>query len=457
MPPQLALLLTSAFIAFLFVRDHRERPAITGALWIPLLWLLIIGSRNVSEWVGFGGATSLTDGSPLDSTIYLSLELAGLFVLYRRRVSLSDVVSRNPWLALFFVFGALSIFWSDFPFVAAKRWTKALSHPIMLLVVATEPDPREALVRLMKRAAYVLLPLSVVLIRYYPDLGRVYDPWSGAASNNGVATSKNGLGYDCLLLGFFFSWYFLTKLRSPNAPGRRKELYLSAALLALIGWLLVLSQSATAFTVLFLGIFIVLLFDWRLVDATNAGRILIVGLFLLCSIQYLFGDAVIEALGRDPTLTGRTELWQHALSLNVNPIVGTGFESFWLGERLDRLYAIYWWRPNQAHNGYLETYLNLGLIGVILVAGCIIFGFRRAVRLLRTDFEFARFAIAFLAMFVMYNFTEAAFKGLHPIWFAFYIAALDYRRALPAAAKAPLLQSSKNAPSRYPRWAGRPS
>src|SRR5438309_3443333 len=126
MSSQLALLFTLAFIAFLFVRDWRERPPITGALWIPLLWLVIIGSRNVSEWIGFGGATSLVDGSPLDSTIYLSLELAGLIVLFRRRVSLSKVVSENPWFALFFLYGVLSILWSDFPFVAAKRWTKAL-------------------------------------------------------------------------------------------------------------------------------------------------------------------------------------------------------------------------------------------------------------------------------------------------------------------------------------------
>jgi exopolysaccharide production protein ExoQ len=456
MPPQLALLLTLAFIAALFVRDHRERPAITGALWIPLLWLLIIGSRNVSEWIGFGGATNIADGSPLDSTIYLTLELAALYVLFRRRVSLMNVLSRNPWFAAFFILAAVSVLWSDFPFVAAKRWSKALSHPLMLLVVATEPDPREAFVRLMKRTAYVLLPLSILLIRYYPDLGRVFDPWSGMPANNGVATSKNGLGWDCLLLGFFFSWHALTVLRSRKAPNRRRELYLSGAFLVLIGWLLRLSQSATAFTVLVVGVSIVLLLDWRWISDKSIRVYLIPGLVLL-SCLYLFGitDMLIAALGRDPTLTGRTELWDHVLSFNINPIVGVGFESFWLGARQERMNAIYWWQPNQAHNGYLETYLNLGWIGVILLIGWILSGFRHALRLLRTDFEFGRFAFAFLVMAVMYNFTEAAFKGLHVIWFGFYVAAMDYHRADLSAKTQHSLSSSTTAPSAYPRWAYR--
>ena len=223
MPPQLALLLTAVFILLLFIRDWREHPPITGAVWIPLLWLVIIGSRNVSEWLGFGGGTNLTDGSPLDAAIYLTLEVAGASIIIRRRLAVSTFLSRNPWFVIFFAYAALSILWSDFPLVAGKRWIKALGHPIMLLVIATEPNPREALVRIMKRTAYVLVPLSILLIRYYPELGRAFDPWSGAVSNNGVATSKNGLGYVCLLFGFFFSWHLLTTLRSQNVPSRRRE------------------------------------------------------------------------------------------------------------------------------------------------------------------------------------------------------------------------------------------
>jgi len=54
------------------------------------------------------------------------------------------------------------------------------------------------------------------------------------------------------------------------------------------------------------------------------------------------------------------------------------------------------------------------------------------------NFEFARFRLGFLAAFVLYNWTEAAFKALHPVWFVFYIIAMDYPKAqLAVAEKSP--------------------
>ena len=56
----------------------------------------------------------------------------------------------------FLLYCFIAILWSDFPFVALKRWIKMLGHPIMALILLTEPDSDEAFVRLMKRSAYVL-------------------------------------------------------------------------------------------------------------------------------------------------------------------------------------------------------------------------------------------------------------------------------------------------------------
>jgi exopolysaccharide production protein ExoQ len=77
-----------------------------------------------------------------------------------------EIVRNNQWLAIFFVYCFLAIFWSDFPFVAFKRWMKVLGHPIMALIVLTKPDPGEALTRLMKRCAYVIVPVSLLFIKY---------------------------------------------------------------------------------------------------------------------------------------------------------------------------------------------------------------------------------------------------------------------------------------------------
>src|SRR5207253_3879855 len=139
------------------------------------------------------------------------------------------LLSRNVWLVIFLAYCGLSILWSDFPFVALKRWTKSLGLPMMVMILATEPDPREALVRLIKRSAYILVPFSILLIKYYPGLGREYSQWSGAVTNTGVTTNKNELGYVCLILGLLLFWHFVTILRHKKTPERRKELFLTAA------------------------------------------------------------------------------------------------------------------------------------------------------------------------------------------------------------------------------------
>ena len=83
----------------------------------------------------------------------------------------------------------------------------------------------------------------------------------------------------------------------------------------------------------------------------------------VCAMLLAFTDVknqFILALGEDTTLTGRTDLWEDLEKIEVNPIVGVGFESFWVGERIAPLWERYWWHPNQAHDGYYEMFLNLG-------------------------------------------------------------------------------------------------
>ena len=109
MPPLVATLLTLGFIVFLFRRDIREKFIVTGALWIPLVWMLIICSRQPSGWLDtFGlhsGAVTLEEGSPLDACIYFALIAAGGYVLTKRHTQLSKIIRNNQWLTIFFVIG----------------------------------------------------------------------------------------------------------------------------------------------------------------------------------------------------------------------------------------------------------------------------------------------------------------------------------------------------------------
>jgi O-antigen ligase len=132
--------------------------------------------------------------------------------------------------------------------------------------------------------------------------------------------------------------------------------------------------------------------------------------------------ALVEAMGRDATLTGRTELWEQLGRMVVDPVLGAGYESFWLGDRLEKLWSIYWWRPRQAHNGYLETFLNLGWIGLAILAALIARGYRNIAAAFRASHPTARLQLAFFTVALVYNVTEAAFKTMHPAWIALLLA-----------------------------------
>jgi len=433
LPPSVAAFLTIGFIVFLFRRDIRERPNVTGALWLPLTWMLIICTRQVSEWLNLlglhVGAITLEEGSPLDAAVYFALIAAALCVLYQRQTSISEIVRNNKWLTIFLLYCFVSIVWSDFPFVAFKRWTKVLGHPVMVLILFTEPDPAQALIRLMKRCAYVIVPVSILFIKYYPELGRGFELWSGAPTNTGITTNKNALGCDCLILGFFFFWHLLQIQRTERGKARRNELFLTVGFLVAISWLLSMASSSTSLVSLLLGVLTVAWLGRRFVNKRLIGTYIIAGLAICLVLQWAFGisDRVIELLGKNPTLTDRTVLWNELLTFKVNPLLGTGFESFWLGGRREALWEEHWWHPNEAHNGYLETYLNLGLIGLFLLIGMLIATFWKIRRELVINFQFGRFGMGFLAAIVVYNWTEAVFKNINPLWFVFYIIALDCR------------------------------
>jgi O-antigen ligase len=94
-------------------------------------------------------------------------------------------------------------------------------------------------------------------------------------------------------------------------------------------------------------------------------------------------------------------------------------------------------RPNQAHNGYLETYVNLGLIGVFLLVGLLGATYRKARRSLLEDFEWGRFRLGYLCAAIVYNWTEAGFKTVSLVFFLFYIIAIDIPRRRTRSTRAP--------------------
>jgi O-antigen ligase len=447
MAPRLALLLTVLFVAYLFVRDFRQNPNASRALWIPWLWMMNLGSRSVSSWLDLSNplliqSSTIEEGSPADRLFFLTLIVAASIVLSRRRISWTSIFRNNLWLTLFFLYCGISVIWSDFPFIALKRWFKSIGEVLVVLVLLTDREPLKAVETVLKRTAYVLIPVSILFIKYYGDLGRSYDPWTGEAFFTGITTNKNTLGIVCLVGGLFFLCTLLAQWRQRSTKAAKKsDLFVTALFLFMIAWLFGIADSKTPLiTFLFASLIITALQFAHI--RRHIGSYLVVGALLFSVLQLSLNvtDIVIESAGRDTTLTGRTDIWKFVLEMGTNPLIGTGFESFWLGERLQAAWAIFDFRPTQAHNGYLEIYLNLGFIGLFLLSGLILSGYLSLRRRLtaspgqeRTEmaiFDFAAFGMGYLVSCLIYNVTEAGFRGLGLPFVIFVIVVLEYPRPL---------------------------
>jgi exopolysaccharide production protein ExoQ len=334
-------------------------------------------------------------------------------------------VRNNRWLVAFYVYLLLTVLWSDFPFVAFKRWFKEFGNVVMVLVLLCERDPVQAVKSVFVRCAYVLVPLSVLFIRYVPSLGRTY---SGYSQNElmyvGVATHKNTLGALLLVSIIFLAWN-LARNRVAAVPSRKQR---AGSLLVLLFalWLLSLANSATAIvcTVVGLGLLTASRFEKIRRSFRHLELIVLAGAgmwFVLDPIFNIAETIVVSGLGRDMTLTTRTSAWDLLLNSDVNPLIGAGFQSFWAGERMAKLWQTL---PGiiQAHNGYIELYLEGGIVAVVLLVGLLVTSFRSVKRRMVNGDEFARVQLTFWFIAIIYNFSEAAITQRSLMWIVTLVA-----------------------------------
>ncbi len=464
MPPLIAIVVYLFFAVYLLRRDLRQNPNVTRALWIPTIWVFISGSRFISQWLDtFGlnlGGTTVEEGSPIDAAFFLVMTLMGVSVLLRRRIYPGDFVRYNPWIAFFMLFCLLGCLWSDFPFVAFKRWTKLFGQVVMVMVVLTEPDPQEAVIRLFKRFAYVVVPVSVLFIKYFPELGRGFDAWSGQGVDMGITLDKNALGYDCMLILIVLAWQFIcdrqkAKPAGPRKKRTRKEMFeigVDVLFFVVTCWLLHDAHSSTSLVCTVVAIAIIYILGMKWVRPEKLTLYFVTALIVvgLAAFFNFFTFFITQVLGKDMTLTDRTQIWDVLLKWDINPLIGTGYESFWLGERREEMWRIF---PNlslnSAHNGYLQTYLDLGILGLIATFGMVLSGYFKAKRALFTNFDFARYRLGFWLAFLIYNWTEVAFRTHSVPFFGFLLAVIDFPASKTGSSRNQVASRQHNEDSDY--------
>jgi O-antigen ligase len=433
MPPILALLLCLPAIVWALRLEARTGHPLTGRIWIPFLWLLILGSRPLSFWLGVqaGGDVDAMDGNTFDRNLYLVMTFAAIYQLNRRQINWGNILRDNTGIVLMYGYLLATCILSDVPFVTFKRWFKDLSAIPVLLILFTYANPHRVTKSLFTKSAIIWFLLSVVSIKYFPDLGRVFSN-SGGVQIIGITNQKNTLG-EIVLVSLIVIIWGATRLEGRGAVKKRFMESLPVWIAVSTGvWLLEMSDSKTSMICLAYGVFA--LMGHRLPFLRNSPKLFLSICFLVIPMGYLidqmFGisGALLELIGRNPTLTGRTGIWDAVKEHPVNPVFGGGYLMYWdeLGEVMINGYPT---TLKTAHNGYLDLYLDGGWLAIGIFIPMLIFVMAKIARTYLSGAELGRIQLAIFLVLLLANLSESTIFRRSPLWFAFLVFCLDYSRA----------------------------
>lgn len=398
------------------VAEHGEAPAWERVFAVAILVLLTGAFMNLF----LSPEQQLDPGEGLAGIRYVwaAIYAGVLAIWWRTGTERRGLLFERKAIVALVALALASAAWSDSPATTMRRGFALVGTSMMALYFASRFKLREQL-QILAGAFGACVAFSFLF--GFLHLGRSVDYMEGVWY--GIYTQRNALG----TVMVFATLVFL--LWGRVRPERR---WMAGSLTALAFILILLSGSVTS-----LVAFCVVLLSFPMVSLIRrfeqSGRFLILCSVILIAAAWWAGsafDAVTEAMGRDSSLTGRTELWGASLLFGLDrPLLGYGYNAFWLG--LDGPSADIWkivgWAAPNAHNGLLEIWLDLGIVGVGIAA--IGFGsyLREAFRLVHETarWEYA-WPLLFLVTLLTLNLTETAFfQGNSIYWFLYVVAALD--------------------------------
>jgi exopolysaccharide production protein ExoQ len=348
-----------------------------------------------------------------------------------------------PVLALA-LFAFLSAYWSDDPSLVVRRaGTVTLSTMFGVYLVGRGDFGWlvATLVKIFALAAIASFFAIVLLPQAATVTGDYYThAWRGAF------TDKNELGMVCGE-ALIFSIYAYRKRLGPR--------WLSGFTIAAFLVLLYGSQSRTPIVFMTAALYaasVAMALRRRSAAGLIIGYALIVfGIFAAGLLAVGWQDALL-ALGRDPTFTNRTRIWQLALEyIAKRPWFGYGFGAFWRDQNADA--QIFWtalgFKTPHAHNSWLEMALGIGVVGTGVAALAWLAAFYRTLRVAAAPHaEHVAFCLALLAAIFFENLSEYEFFRPGRLMWALFVAVLVYlgrevaiRRASSAAERRAMVAS----------------
>lgn len=301
--------------------------------------------------------------------IYLSVVI--MVLLYFKETASSLIY--NPLLYLVLFLTIASVIFSVAPDVTVRRIFALVMTIALGVYLGARPNWLETLQFIGLACALATL-LHLFVIITMPGTGIHNDVNAGAWK--GVFFEKNALGASVAQ-----SAIIITAL--VHLDKKHRLLWLGALFLTLV--ILVGAQSTTsliAFAVtgaLYVGLAVSRDRPWLRITGLYFGAVAIaVPMFVVTFAPEL----VFEAIGKDATLTGRTDIWEMAITaIETRPWTGYGYAAFWqeeFGPSYIFAAELEWLVPN-AHNTWIEQGLNMGVPGIIALALLTLWSLIRAI------------------------------------------------------------------------------
>lgn len=376
-----------------------------------ILVLILNGGINEgdTEW-------DLPNDNAVIKQCYLLFYFITLIMLSCRWQKTLYVITENPSVFIFIGLVTASITWSSSPSLTSTRAVAFLGTNLFGLYLASRYTLKQQ-VLLFTQAFGIIVLVSMIFALIMPKYGVMSGIHAGAW--RGVYNHKNGLGKWMVLSTAIF---FLQSIRNPK-PHILIYLGLISSTL-----LLVMSKSSASVVNLFVVVIVFLVLKtWRwnylvMVPATLLVTLLGSGFFLWFNSN---SSVLFSSVGKDSSLSGRTELWSLAFeSACKRPFFGYGYGSFWEnpnGASIEIWQVINWRAPN-AHNGFIDLFLGLGLAGVVILGIGFVNTFIQSTICLRrgkTSDEF--WPLIFMIYFVLSNLSESALMLQNELFTVTYV------------------------------------
>ena len=360
----------------------------------------------------------------INSSLVLVYLITFTLLLLRWRKVLALLI-KDRYMSCYLGLVLLSYFWSNFPDDTLKYGLSGVGATAFGLYLATRYSPKKQLKILFWTFALMVIS-SILMGVLVPQYGFMSGLHEGAF--RGIFVHKNGFG-EKMILGILI--FLIKALDSTNKQNR----WVSWAYLSVSMLLIALCQSGNA--ILGLAIMLTLFFIAFVLRSRYEIMISVFSAFAIFALILVTWfssnqDVFFAAIGEDPTLTGRTEIWSYVWDMiQQKPWLGYGYKGFWHNLDGPSAYVNLAFGPYgnsgipHAHNGFLEILLATGFVGLSIFFIGFFINLGKAIALIRTNKDIeVLWPMLYLTYTIVANLVENPLKEFDNMLWVLYAATI---------------------------------